>query len=1203
MAKTVIFVLIFLILFSTRVFAINPYCTTPPFVQANLPSNIMLVLDYSGSMGWDAYADPYVEGAVYYKTAQVGDWQYVTSYYNPRKTYYGYFIPDKNYSVDRSGIWHIDPNGEYSGNFLNWYYMKRIDILRWILTGGEVYSVCRSVKGCDVYEDSTSCISNPLCVWKTFYYWSWCENEYYCSSLNRDECQKNELCSLGESYVVTYDGVKIREKDTSTYNPDTKTVEGILQRIAKQKQKPRIGAVIYSDSVEKRVKLSYEYTNLINTINNTTIYTSTCTSCAMSEMLDFFSNKDSTVKLYGNKSPYEWGVNNKSVPCAKNFILLMSDGEWNTGGDPVSYVDKMWKGGSADLVKKLDGKQNVRVYTVAMFLSSFYGKNALKWMAVYGNYSDLDGNGYPCNQTKYPDNSLTETENLSCNEVKPNKDKNGPYGFFEGDNPKELKEAIAEAFNEILKQVSSGTAVSVLSEKKRANMGVLQAAFYPEKTFVSGNLSYTVKWIGSLFNWWFYNTYSDGEYVNSIREDTINNKHLDVCSNGKPGGDYIIEYVFEDNRLKLKGYKSACDGKKASKRPSVVYSSLDSANYVWEAGMSLLKEKPEDRTIYTYTGNVRPNEKETLKQLKDLKDEDSKLFGDADGDGNITIDSASGESISFSDLKKYIYGKDIDGYRKRVADRYGNTWKLGDVVYSTPKIVNYKDYSVAFVGANDGMLHAFLAGKYRYDRLGAYQSVKLANSSTDEQTDKLGAELWAFIPKNALPYLRFLADASYCHMYYIDLTPYIVEIKDKWGNTVKEILIGGMRLGGATACKGTDCINPPKDTCPNTDRCLGLSSYFALDITNPKEPKFLWEFTDEDLGFSYSGPALVKKKDGDKWHYYVMFFSGPTDYLGNTEQHLYVFVLSLNSDIESNSFFTISSVYKKDLSVALGFSNAFGGRLFTQGVDYNSDGITDLVFEGVSEFNNKKWQGNVIGVRTEGVNPNSWSYFKLFSNPIGPVVAPISYEKCFDKNFIYFGTGRYFYKQDTPNGTKERLYGLKIDECLNENCSFDPAGLYTSSDSCSNIDDSNYGWYQELLGANTKYNKERTYTKATTTDDNVVFFTTTQPTSDICGFGGRTRLWGMNCATGESLTNQRCNNYQTDKIIGSILLQTSIGKITKFNIKITDVTGGVHNNATPFTKAKGKATKWVKGLSSPDMPPFHQFKPKQPAEILYEIER
>jgi type IV pilus assembly protein PilY1 len=51
------------------------------------------------------------------------------------KEYYGYFDPTSRYSYSNS-IFSRDPAGEWSGNFLNWLTMRRIDVARKVLIGG-----------------------------------------------------------------------------------------------------------------------------------------------------------------------------------------------------------------------------------------------------------------------------------------------------------------------------------------------------------------------------------------------------------------------------------------------------------------------------------------------------------------------------------------------------------------------------------------------------------------------------------------------------------------------------------------------------------------------------------------------------------------------------------------------------------------------------------------------------------------------------------------------------------------------------------------------------------------------------------------------------------------------------------------------------------------------------------------------------------
>jgi type IV pilus assembly protein PilY1 len=168
---------------------------------------------------------------------------------------------------------------------------------------------------------------------------------------------------------------------------------------------------------------------------------------------------------------------------------------------------------------------------------------------------------------------------------------------------------------------------------------------------------------------------------------------------------------------------------------------------------------------------------------------------------------------------------------------------LGDITQSKPAYLkksplNYVDpgytafrdavggrQGVVFVGANDGMLHAF-------------------NADT-------GVELWAFIPTPVIKNLPKLADRDYAikHVNYVNGNPYLADICVASCNTAgaqwKTILIGGLNGGGR--------------------------GYYALDVTVPTSPSLLWEFTaanDSSVGYSFGEPVVTKLSSGPnagKW--------------------------------------------------------------------------------------------------------------------------------------------------------------------------------------------------------------------------------------------------------------------------------------------------------------------------------------------------
>ncbi len=329
-----------------------------------------------------------------------------------------------------------------------------------------------------------------------------------------------------------------------------------------------------------------------------------------------------------------------------------------------------------------------------------------------------------------------------------------------------------------------------------------------------------------------------------------------------------------------------------------------------------------------------------------------------------------------TDIINWIRGSSVSVLRDRtlnVVNDVGVTvqaqWKLGDVVNSSPIVVGppherfdiiygdatyaqffqrYKDRrQVTYVGANDGMLHAINSGFFRVENQpidGTGPTVQVRFTTTPKQihtsTDcaglpcdaavtqysfrsdapPLGTELWAFIPQDLLPQLRWLTMPSYDHMYYMDLTPKVTDARifaadadhpGGWGT----ILIGGFRLGGSCATcvgKGTPRVvqadfnnnGTTTDTgngSSGSDYRVFLSSYFVMDVTNPeKEPTLLWVFRDDDLGLTTAAPAVLRanpttdaktSSTNEKW--YVAFGTGPTHHDAFSTQTAQVFVVDL----------------------------------------------------------------------------------------------------------------------------------------------------------------------------------------------------------------------------------------------------------------------------------------------------------------------
>ncbi|MBV1774634.1 PQQ-binding-like beta-propeller repeat protein [Burkholderiaceae bacterium DAT-1] len=162
---------------------------------------------------------------------------------------------------------------------------------------------------------------------------------------------------------------------------------------------------------------------------------------------------------------------------------------------------------------------------------------------------------------------------------------------------------------------------------------------------------------------------------------------------------------------------------------------------------------------------------------------------------------------------------------------------MGDIVSSQPvfvgaPIATYEDagYSTfvtnqasragrVYVGANDGMLHAFDATN--------------------------GNEAWAYIPNASWANMGNLADTNYyaSHRFFVDGPITYGDVYD--GSNWRTILVFGLGAGGRT--------------------------YTCIDITDPDAPQVLWEFSNTNLGLTYGNPVITKLASGD---WVVMFTSG-----------------------------------------------------------------------------------------------------------------------------------------------------------------------------------------------------------------------------------------------------------------------------------------------------------------------------------------
>ena len=1108
-----------LVVFAFVVFSLPPqaypamedYTAIPPFCERTVAPNILLLIDLSSSMRTSAY-QPYNPDPE----------KNQPNLYDGHKVYYGYFKTDKFYKYDADAQKFVE-NGDCDwwnrlsdnnwgpekipGSFLNWATMSRIDILRKVLTGGKSEPESDQLNPEILVSESSS--------WTCYY--GDCE-----ISVEKED-------GVPTLTINDYDGTCLLGTLSSAHRKvdlPGRTKSGIVQDVGDtdhdgqwDSDAPRFGLMVYNEDKLGCMRAGVggcTMSELLKAAQETT-GGGTPTGEALRKALEYYERGDS----FSNPCTEAWpgdGTDSWCDWCRKSFVLLITDGEWNGEEDPVRAARE----GRIQDHRTERGDQIVTTYTVYSFSKDDRGRNALKWTAMMGSFEDLDCDTWPDPCTGYPSNSKTAL--LPESNAEWDQDGDGvPDNYYQAEEGQELRNNLLTAIYDMIQRSASGTGVSALSGQKKSGSGLIQALFYPRRVWDDGDVKFRLDWTGALYNWWLYRGEEPANI--NIREDTVEDKELDLQE------DYLIEFAFneEENQLYVKAYEDAdSDGVPDDPQDPLIYDDLHSAHFLWEAGDELSTRLELSRKIYTQVNGSDLTRFQAVNKnmLDDYLGADLGINGD------------------YEDLIYWVRGIDKDGLRNRLVQRSPmKTWSLGDIAYSTPQVVIYDDYSVVFVGSNDGMLHAFNVGYYNVDIESGV--VKLQNGRYDESKGILGKELWAFIPKNALPYLRYLPNPGYSHLYYVDLTPCVLSVDYDNDNSTEKVLIGGMRLGGAVGCSADNCVQPPDDASG-----AGKSSYFALDVTDPETPELLWEFTHDELGFSYSGPGVIKK--GDTYH--VVFLSGPTNYAGESGQSLKIFVINFSSG-------------SLEGTVDTGISNAFGGRLFS----YTED--ASLYFGYVKQGS---WTGGLLKLDTTAENPDNWTTSSVLTG-IGPVTATVKAAEFGTNTWLYFGEGRYFSKDDDLDGVRY-LYGVKAscEGCTRADLTNQTSAIQQGVAS---------GWYIRLDGQSGNWGAERVITDPTGvktgSSRGELYFLSFQPNTEVCEFGGRTFLWRVKATTGGAVE---------DCMPGKLFVQVSTGQIKGFSS--SDIFEGSLGR-------KSGAFSGVPGEHSPKMVTLHTWQ----GNIIHWIER
>ncbi|MBI3356134.1 MAG: hypothetical protein HY038_05085 [Nitrospirae bacterium] len=722
----------------------------------------------------------------------------------------------------------------------------------------------------------------------------------------------------------------------------------------------------------------------------------------------------------------------------------------------------------------LQGLQNISLYTFFAF-GNIAGRELLMHAAQLGGFEDSNNNNLPDLQAEW-DKIINATGAPGTDGI--------PDNYFESSNVDDLQDRLMATITAILRKSASGTSVSVLSSSSTGEGSIYQAYFF---TSDIGQGGANIKWTG----------YANGLFVDgfgNFREDTVNDGALDYKN------DLIVTTRFDNDPLSPT-YKKVLvdkfadlngDGIADSTTPTVLGADLKSIKPMWEAGAQLANTASTSRKILTwvdpnYNGLVDPAEQIDFSTANCAALRDYLRYAG---------DACSGSSNAMN-LINFIRGDEVPGLRTRmlevpVGSGTFKVWKLGDSIHSTPTVVAspkarfdllygdatynafYQQYrnrrQVMYIGANDGMLHAFNGGFYHKGddptTPGTVEHGWFTKNPTDNSSGpNLGAELWGFVPQQLLPQLQWLARTDYTHVYYVDLKPTIADARiftpdadhpGGWGT----ILIGGFRMGGSCGNCVVGSGAPPMTTFIGGVPRTFFSAFFVLDITNPEvNPKLLWTFSDVTLGLTTSSPTVVRANpNGDaitsqvneKW--YAVFGSGPNSY---------------QADLPITGTLQVGAFYAVDLAAGPGLANVNVTRMVTGSLrsfmgplisaDKDLDFRTDVIYAGRTVHDGSlPWRGKMYRLTMRCASapclPTSWGIsggagtrvptelIDTFNDPVlgtlemGPVTAAPTWTLD-DSNqvWVFFGTGRYIGNSDKVDNNIQRLFGMK-DSVVNGTC-------------------------------------------------------------------------------------------------------------------------------------------------------------------------
>jgi Tfp pilus tip-associated adhesin PilY1 len=733
--------------------------------------------------------------------------------------------------------------------------------------------------------------------------------------------------------------------------------------------------------------------------------------------------------------------------------------------------------------------QHMTTFAIALGVSGTLQYRTDYKTALTGDFADIRSGAK--NWPVWPDPTLDYTNPDNYNNPKSIDDYwhaavDGRGRFFSASNPTSLVQGLGDALAKIDSVLASGSPIGV---------STLQP--------VAGN------------NFAYSTSYQSGSWVGDLQASTID------LGSGTPSAA-------------VWSAKALLDAK--------TFAACDNRNIFLMRGSAALGN-------FTWNTDICPSGTPSGTQVTDLSAAEQANFTTlnisllsqypymTDGTGGTALQQQ--EAVKPGKLVNFLRGQ--RGNEGFISNSLTQLWRqrdsvLGDIVDSQPVYVkqpfaSYQDVGYAafqsanaartpmvYVGANDGMLHAFYA--------------------TLDTTANGGQEAWAVIPSSVLANLYKLADVNYKrdgHQFYVDGTPVAGDVCNTpctGAGDWKTILVGGLNDGG----KG----------------------YYALDVTTPGvTPTPLWEFKlsptdcpasmpgavnrtgDCNLGLSFGKPVITKL--AGTW--VVMVTSGYNNVNGATngfDGYGFLYVLNaLNGKI----------IYKIPTETTPGIN---AGSLATPSGLAQINNYVDNV--AIDNTTLRVYGGDVLGNMwrfdfTPSPQATLLATARDASNNVQPITIRPEIAELDGKPFVMFGTGRLLGASDVTDSNVQSVYGmrdtLEIGATLypSPRTTFRPMKISqtgtgataTRTISCTGSATAcaaPQGWVLDLAEAGERVNVEMKLVLG------ALVFASNVPEQVPCVVGGHSWFNQIDFATGAPIPNTVTSEYLSDSInVGFTVLQ------------------------------------------------------------------